>query len=490
VVEGTPVEHGSYSNGVYFVNPTCNIPSNYMGLSTIIINDSNDVQLENWSPDTLIGGRTGPHRPVALTDSQDNILVVWTDLNDQQAYQQYYTKILKNETIIINEIELPTVEGGYLESPQSVTIDSLDNIHMVYRDGNGEVIYYTKMDNNGNVLIPNKQIITRSGPSLSYPSLVIGSDGNIRVAIREFTGGTAFVMLDNNGTVLKTIRGIGISKSGYWTGEPGIILDQNNTAYLAWFDSYDVSIHLGKIASNGIIITENQKLFGVNRWEAIPQLSFDKEGNINIIWQDDDINSTGQIFSTKINSTGNVLMGKISITNNPPGTSFISDFSVYTDQFGDFYFIWSSNSSLHFSHTNGTDFQPIITSTRITAFGGYYPSITVQAESKEVHVIWLDSRYGTMKIYKKYTPYRQEISSSTIITDTSATQITSSESSSRTSTPPPTIPRITSSLSLLFLIGVIFLLIRLRRGLELRKGEKQVYFRRFFLKISKRDSYS
>ena len=132
---------------------------------------------------TMINEGTNSDTPDVSVDSNDNLHVVWRDDNNV-----YYTKLnpglddqngdsaLDSTISIVNDKVLTT--GSF----PSLNIDSSDSIHMVFEDnraGSYEV-YYSKLCNDGS-LIFEEQITSSDSHDSLYPRMDINSFGDLCV---------------------------------------------------------------------------------------------------------------------------------------------------------------------------------------------------------------------------------------------------------------------------------------------------------------------
>ena len=197
-------------------------------------------------------------------DKYDNVYISWSDLrniNEWPGYwptEGYFSKLDKNGNILIDNKRL-TYDFNNTGTPHLV-VDSDGNIHMIhykydYISGpNNRRVFYTKLDNDGNILIPNTQI----GPIQSAgPEVAIDSNDNLHIS---WAGTTDGVEGDVWTTYYKKLDKFGATLIDHKELCPGntvsIALGPGDTVHISSI-AFGNSLYYYKLDSNGEILYNN-----------------------------------------------------------------------------------------------------------------------------------------------------------------------------------------------------------------------------------------
>jgi hypothetical protein len=222
----------------------------------------------------------GPsENPVIQTDSLDSMHIVWSNFTSNH-YQIYYKKLSStgNEIIHDKQVSSTTASAQY----PSLGIDSANNVHIVWQDNRNAnwQIYYSKLDSNGNIVINNRQITARMTPS-QYPVIKISETNNVHIAWQDYEFGNYEIYynkLDNNGNTL--IPETRITLEGTASEHPSIGLYSDFLANIAWQDnrSGNPEIYYDDVKCDIYPISINYSCSGTNI--PSPHLAIIGPGNV------------------------------------------------------------------------------------------------------------------------------------------------------------------------------------------------------------------
>ncbi|MCL0033777.1 leucine-rich repeat domain-containing protein, partial [Thermodesulfovibrionales bacterium] len=415
--EGNPVAPGIYKAGVIFTDPAFDFPEDFSGVIPLRIIDIRTPPPQGWSHDIrLTHHGTAVAKPSVTVDLNNNVHIVWTDRRDgDEHWSLYYTKLDNRGNVLVDDKRIATFGWGHTDGSRQIAADSQGNLHIVWRGFEGfrtRTILYTKLDNTGNTLTPVR-VVSRHDTHLHQPSIVVDFNDNLHVSVNEWLG-TRYLKLDNTGRVLIERRSIG-EISGWWAGEPSIAVDSQDNVYLTWFGGGPGArgIHIAKLDSDGNLLIDSTKVSLATTDSATPKIAIDSSNNIHLVWQGPDANGIWQLYYRKLDSAGSVLVDTKVITNRVTEGGWIEDLSISIDSNDNLHIVWPDNRDSNFGMWPGNleiyymkldnNGNLLIADTRLTSYGGasQSPSIAVDLNN-EVHVVWLDNRYGFSDIYYKY----------------------------------------------------------------------------------------
>jgi hypothetical protein len=267
-------------------------------------------QYSNWeiyykkldnNGNTLIGGMRLTHAvyfsgtPYLTMDRDDNVHIVWADLRHRHELPGYwptdiyYGKLDKNGNILVNNKRLTADYSG--SGWPSIALDSGGNIHMVHYKKdyiygpNNRRVFYSKMDNDGNLLIPEIQI----GPIQSaVPGITVDSQDNLHivwVGTKDGVEGdvwtTYYRKLDQYGTTLVNDKALCPGNLLSVAVGPGDTVHVGSIAY-------GNELYYYKLDSNGDIIYDNGGFPVDTTPKAFINLGnfigVDSCGNVHMVW--------------------------------------------------------------------------------------------------------------------------------------------------------------------------------------------------------------
>lgn len=187
--------------------------------------------------------------PVVAVDSNDNIHLVYVTTRPSGEggygiYEIHYRKFDGNNWS--EEINVSNSPYGCKNLP-SVAVDFQDNVHIVWGDSRDDIealkgeIYYTKLDNSGNILVNNSKL-TEHYESSWIPSVAIDKQDNVHIvwllSYNASHNELRYMKLDNEGNIL--INDTYLSESCYEDAFvfsiPGIAIDSLNRLHVVFMD--------------------------------------------------------------------------------------------------------------------------------------------------------------------------------------------------------------------------------------------------------------
>lgn len=229
-------------------------------------------------------GRT-PHMSRVVVDSNNNIHVLWLNIDEDSTMSIYYTKFNSNFTYLIEPRKLFDNPPNVTVNRFDIAIDQMDCIHILY----GEL--YAKIDVNGNVitqdiilnsisLYPEYPIIKLEDGELVFLGRngVVDSENNVHIiSFKEILKGNVssnyinYTKITPDGSI-QVDKQIGDFFSNYFS----ISVDSiNNLHLLCRWGPFGQVLHYAKLDNNGNILinfTEIDTTFDVEYFDVVSHL--------------------------------------------------------------------------------------------------------------------------------------------------------------------------------------------------------------------------
>lgn len=193
------------------------------------------------------GTNTDQYDPQVVTDTDDNIYIVWTDERNgnQDIYAQKYNQ--DGEKQWLNDIQVNNNSSENQYSP-AIAIDSSNNLYITWTDERNvnKDIFAQKIDENGVrdvIWNDNKKINTDSTTTnQSESSIAINNTGDIYIAWTDERNGDEDIYAqkyDTNGNpIWPTDTRININTGNSSQSDPQITINPTDgTAYVTWNDN-------------------------------------------------------------------------------------------------------------------------------------------------------------------------------------------------------------------------------------------------------------
>jgi len=229
---------------------------------------------------------------IALNKYQE-LNIIW-DERPLGYNQMNYTKLDSLGDTLIAKIRVSP--ENISASWPGIGVDSLMNNHLGYRTDSSTVmrLTYTKLDEDGNMLIDNKTIGFGG-----QPTLIADHSQNIHVIYSDPTGPgnrVEYLKLDNDGNILigpLTISLPQINSNTY----AHMAIDSLQYLHIVWQadSSADVHIMYAKLDTMGNFIISPMKI--VYPYQGImPRIAVDRSNRLHVVWVDGRLNPGGDIF--------------------------------------------------------------------------------------------------------------------------------------------------------------------------------------------------
>jgi len=341
--------------------------------------------------------------PRVAVDSKNNIHLLWTDKIVEDQGGVLYMKLDERGRTLINTTML--TNGTYSSHP-AVTIDSQDNIHLVWMDkvtDDKNEVLYMKLDERGSELIERKKIIDYISRS-DQPAIAIDSENNIHMVWRDNIDGRPrvyYMKLDERGQVLVNTTRL---TNGTYSFYPTIAIDSRDNIHIICWDrgkNWDVSYF--KLDKEGNVLIGETKLAESRELGKYGELdiAIDSKDNINIVFTYKKLKEQDEVLYMKLDKNGVKL-----IENTRPvhyEHSFLPSISV--DSECNVHLVWTDgrfhNLEICYMRLDEGGMK-LIDTTRVTKSwaGSWRPSIMIDSKDK-IHLTWMRfSQSGFDILYK------------------------------------------------------------------------------------------
>ncbi len=415
---------GSFSNSGIIAS---NLPSTN---SSQLITDSINRSSWWWTETEVISTEsTGNSYSLEMaTDSEDNIHVVWYDQTDYLGCgidNDIFYKKWDTVTKTWSTAEVVSTESTGSSNIPSLTIDSEDNIHVVWHDqtdylGSGGTdydIFYKIWDANTE-LWGTTEVVSIESTDISYDAtIVVDSSGDIYVAWEDETNDDAevdrdiyFKKKDFGTSTWGTAEDLSIvSDSGSF--DPCLGIDSSGDVHIAWIDNADydpdpdsdVFYRYLDSATDSWSVTEVLSTVGVALSEYV-SLAVDSEDNIHVAWSDSaDYSGSGAgehdvFYKYKLATTGTWSATELATSQSYQSSR---DTHVVVDSLGYVHIAFRDGSDIFEA---GSDYDilynyrdPLTDSwssiqviCSISTMNSWKPSVIADKKG-QIHVAWYDS---------------------------------------------------------------------------------------------------
>jgi len=293
----------------------------------------------------------------------------------------------------------------------SIAIDNNGNVHMVWYDyrGGDQEIYYKKLDNNGNIIVDDTRLTNYSGPSLN-PSIAIDNDNNVHVVWLDYRDGGRrgiyYTKLNNDGNII--VNDIRLTAHPSMSYDPSIAIDSHNNIHIIWseYEDGDVEIYYEKLDNNGNTLVDDKRLTEDPERSENPSIAIDSKDNVHIVWQDYR-DGNYEVYYKRLDNNGNTIVpDKILLDNDAKSSEYPS---IAIDSKDNIHIVWQDyrdgNADVYYKNFS-EDIEDIerVEDVRLTndSESSESPSIVID-NNNNVHVVWLTHRGEIYEIhYKKF----------------------------------------------------------------------------------------
>jgi len=332
--------------------------------------------------------------PSIAIDSLNNLHVVWRGFDSSNAanYQIKYSKF--NGSTWSSWINIQTVSSYHQNSP-SITIDSLDNLHVVWYGVSSSSSYYQIKYSKFNGTTWSSLV---NYTSATLDQLYVSACKNYKnftepIIIWQDTQ-TTTVKFRGKFTAVKNTNMyssvVDVSGDTSITSGDKIVIDTNGTIYTIYL--YTNQVYCKKSSDNGTTWTDLGFPLISGYAQYNPSIVIDSLNNLHVVWYGRDSSNPTyyQIKYSKYNGTT-----WSSWINIQTISSYNQEFqSIAIDSLNNLYVVWqgadssyTANSQIKYSKFNGTTWSSWINIQPISSYNQYVPSITIDSLNN-IHVIW------------------------------------------------------------------------------------------------------
>ncbi len=212
----------------------------------------------------------------------------------------------------------------------------------------------------------------------------------------QIFGDIYFVKIDSNGTILIPEKQVTFAPTGF-NGDlnPTVDLDSNGNIHLAWTSGAAAwptgDIYYKKLNNNGDVIIEDMPLTTSSLYSYNPALFVDSKDNVNIVWKSKSNQNTTDNYFMKLNNDGEIIINKKFIA---AGGTWSVPF-IYTNK----YAAMNSSDNIHITWTdsqvkyttidqNGTILSPIMTVSDNNVTAGVWMTPSLSTDITGAHLVW------------------------------------------------------------------------------------------------------
>jgi hypothetical protein len=321
------------------------------GQTKIVVDNSDNVHIQ-WTEPSPIGPGIGytkldnsgsilvnPHlalpgygtgtdlRHEIAIDKQSNINVVWVEV-PSGVRQISYTKLDSLGDTLIARIQVSPITFSSFAS--GIGVDSFGNVHMAYRTdttGTSDRLTYSKLDEDGNMLIDNKTL------GFGYrPTIICDRNQNVHMVYGHHisTGNCIdYLKLDQAGNFLVLPKTISIHDNNNYVH---MAMDSTQYLHVVWHLENPMGIMYTKLDTMGDYVISPMMVvyqpYAV--WPAHPRVAVDRSNRLHLTWVDQRFGHSDIFYKRGENETGISEIQRLRVEKSPRISVFPSPFSGMT----------------------------------------------------------------------------------------------------------------------------------------------------------------
>lgn len=304
-----------------------------------------------------LGGNYG--NPSILVDSADMVHITchgWDSVVGNWEWELWYMKLDPSQDdqdsspstdAILSVVDdtLLTTDDGSWTGRQAMALDSQGNVHIVYEDEDGttgytEAIWYLKLDNDGNILLGGRRLVSNPGlgPAggvdfKAWPDIAVDGSDNLHVVWSDsITDGSnalqVYTMLDNNGDPLIDDTPLTPDDGLRHGKRPKLVVDSTDMVHLVWGEwdngwggdnkelwytkldpSRDDQDGDSSTDATLTVVADKQLTFGGAR-SRHPDMAIDSGDRLHVVWKEEfgtNRSFDEEVYYMTLDSGGNVL---------------------------------------------------------------------------------------------------------------------------------------------------------------------------------------
>ncbi|MEW5760767.1 MAG: hypothetical protein AB1779_08380, partial [Candidatus Thermoplasmatota archaeon] len=306
--------------------------------------------------------------------------------------------------------------GSQYHFGPTIAMDSQGSAHVVWDNGTTET-YYSKISNDGVVLVPPTLIASSDACEAHQPSIAVGPDDYVHIVYAFAPPGPrgcccptrdiAYTKLYNDGTIVAGKHNILVSSDvDYDCAHATVTVDHNNTVHVSF--GSEVGGWIARLDKYGIKYGASVKVYESPKYSAA-SMAVSPDMNLHFAWLDasdsGDTSLSGTLYYSKYNNDGTkVYKSNIQITQGKTATS---QPSIAADSKNNVFIFWSDNregsSKIFYVKLPSEDWErvpdPVVLTNEKSESKN--PAVAINAYDN-LHVVWDDTRDGNNEIYYKF----------------------------------------------------------------------------------------
>ena len=232
----------SYDEGIFYLQTDNNGNTT---VAEVLLKDSSSEYTWRAAPDVAV-------------DSNNNVHITWSDDKDTDDNEIYYMMLNGSNGSVMIGCTMVTPDDDAISKASTITVDSDNNVHIVWKDGrgDGQAVYYTKLnpgldDQDGDAadasaitLIDDKPVSPDTEEVwVKWVSSDIQCGRYIHIVAVEYNDANLYYMIiDTNGNTV--VPGTGMTGTGSvtsynYTPVARVAAGYDGMAHMVWSDSRD-----------------------------------------------------------------------------------------------------------------------------------------------------------------------------------------------------------------------------------------------------------
>src|SRR6266850_2198359 len=237
--------------------------------------------------------------PRIAVDAGGAIIVVWQDTSDFLTSNVFFSRSSDGGNTFSAPINLSqTIVSAFYSVPQ-IAVDTAGNISVVWES---DAIWFSGLSNGGATFSAPKMLSTSTDGSLD-PQIAVDKNGNINVVWEDDITGHSdifFARSSDGGATFSTAQNV--SHGFGFSSNPWLTVDAGANIYVSWEDKLtpvNRDIFFARSTDSGTSFPAIVNLSNDSGQSMAAQMAVDKDGNLNVVWQD---NTPGisQIFFSRL----------------------------------------------------------------------------------------------------------------------------------------------------------------------------------------------
>jgi hypothetical protein len=236
---------------------------------------------------------------IALNKNKE-INIAWVE-KPLEEWQISYTKLDSMGDTLISRIRISPV--GLFSIAAGIGVDSFANNHFGYRTNvtSLDSLAYSKLDKNGNTLIPYRVHDT------GYrPTIIADRNQNIHMVYPDPTGpgiSIKYLKLNQNGDILVAPKNISIHENNNYVH---MAMDSLQFLHVVWHLEVPMGVVYTKLDTLGNYVIPPMAVVDTPQavWPGLPRIAVDHSNRLHLVWEDQRSRSVDIYYKRGENETG------------------------------------------------------------------------------------------------------------------------------------------------------------------------------------------